>query len=55
MELTKEILLADKQSFVDQLKSIQSTIGYIDGLIAYLAKEETPVVEPESEPDANAS
>ncbi len=40
MQITKEILLADKQALSQQANGLAQTIQYIDQLIAFLDKAE---------------
>lgn len=62
MQLTKENLLADRSVYQDQLRGLQMTLSYIDGLIAYMDKSENDEEpandnpeEVDTVPDENAS
>jgi hypothetical protein len=39
MQLTKEILLADKSAFSESLAATNGVIKYIDGLVAFMDRE----------------
>lgn len=51
MELTKDILQADREVLVAQVTRLQAQISYLDGLLAYMAREEDGLDEnPQTEP-----
>lgn len=53
MQLTREILEADRQSLLEKVSGFNITLGYIDGLISYLDKPEPVDTPAEEEPNAH--
>lgn len=55
MEITREILEADKKVYLGQMEGLRMTISYIDGLIAFMSKQDVPPpnleLSPAPEPD----